>query len=80
MEYNSIRQSLDKLGYPRKIMEVRTQVEEIGYSDETVWSIGSWYQTDPNNPEQLIPLKKSKEAAFNRAASFFIVSLLSKKS
>ncbi|HEX8399429.1 MAG TPA: hypothetical protein VF644_18490 [Pyrinomonadaceae bacterium] len=60
MEYNSIRQSLDKLGYPRKIMEVRIQVEEIGYSDETVWSIGSWYKTDPNNPEQRIPLKKSK--------------------
>lgn len=36
MEYNSIRQSLDKLGYPRKIMQVSILVEEIGYSDCTV--------------------------------------------
>jgi hypothetical protein len=46
-EYSSIRESLDRLGYPSKIERLELQVEEVGFSDGTFWSLGKWFRADP---------------------------------
>ena len=43
-EYLSIRDSLDRLGYPSKIERLELQVEEVGFSDGTFWSLGKWLE------------------------------------
>jgi hypothetical protein len=55
-EYSSIRDSLDRLGYPSKIERLELQVEEVGFSDGTFWSLGKWFRVDPKKPENLIPM------------------------
>ncbi len=56
-EYLSIRASLDRLGYPPKIEKLIVQLDEVAFTDGTIWSIGSYYRTDPNDSKQkLIPL------------------------
>jgi hypothetical protein len=55
-EYLSIRDSLDRLGYPSKIERLELQVEEVGFSDGTFWSLGKWFRADPEKPENLIPI------------------------
>jgi len=56
-EYQEIRESLDQLGYPAKIQKVQVQIEEIVFEDGKLWSLGSWYKIDPDDPDKLIPAK-----------------------
>ena len=59
-EFRGIRTSLDELGYPPKIKHLQLQIEEVGFDDGTLWSIGSWYKIDPQDQKKLIPIKKQK--------------------
>ena len=47
-EYSSIRDSLDRLGYPSKVEQLELQVEEVGFRDGTFWSLGKWFRADLN--------------------------------
>ena len=55
-EYHEIRESLDQLGYPAKIAKIQVQIEEIVFEDGRLWSLGSWYKIDPDDPNKLFPL------------------------
>ena len=55
-EYSAIRDSLDRLGYPSKVERLELQVEEVGFSDGTFWSLGKWFRADPEKPGSLIPI------------------------
>ena len=59
-EFTSIRSSLSKLGYPSKIGAIELQIEEVVFSDGTVWSLGRWYRTDPSDRRKLIPIGKDE--------------------
>jgi hypothetical protein len=59
-EFTSIRSSLSKLGYPSKIGSIELQIEEVVFSDGTVWSLGRWYRTDPGDRRKLIPSVRTK--------------------
>jgi hypothetical protein len=61
-EYGEIRASLNNLGYPQRITHLKVQVEEVIFSDGTMWSIGAWYKIDLNNPDKLIRLDKKTVA------------------
>lgn len=55
-EYDSIRTSLNGLGYPMKIEKLQIQIEQVAFTDGTIWSIGSWFRADPNDNGKLIRL------------------------
>lgn len=49
-DYESIRASLDRLGYGGKIGRLEVQIEEVGFSDGTLWSLGALNKPDPHDP------------------------------
>jgi len=69
-EYQEMRESLDQLGYPAKIHKVEIQIEEIVFADGKLWSLGSWYKVDPDNPDKLIRLKEENKGSENKIATF----------
>jgi hypothetical protein len=53
-DYRDIRTSLTKLGYAPEIERVEIQIEEVGFSDGSLWSLGGWYRADPKDTKKLI--------------------------
>jgi hypothetical protein len=53
-DYRSVKQRLRELGYSASVKEINFNVEEIYFDDGTGWSVGSWYERDPNNPGKWI--------------------------
>ncbi len=45
-------------GINRRHLQI--QIEEIVFDDGSVWSIGSWYRIDPDNPDKLIRVTENK--------------------
>ncbi len=54
LEYSRNRTSLDRIGYPAIIEEIHLQIQEVVFSDGTMWSVGHWYKIDPKDPSKLI--------------------------
>jgi hypothetical protein len=69
-EYREVRESLDQLGYPVKIEKIQVQIEEIVFEDGKLWSLGSWYKMDPDDPDKLIRLKDEDKGSENKTATF----------
>lgn len=67
-EYNEIRDSLDQLGYPLKIEKLQIQIEEVIFDDGTMWSIGSWYKYNSDEPQKPIRIKEN-EGSENKIAT-----------
>lgn len=65
-EYQEIRESLEQLGYPPKIAKIQVQIEEIVLDDGRLWSLGTWYKLDPNDPEKVIRLNGDKKPNENK--------------
>lgn len=57
-EYVENRASLNRMDYPVIVNEIEIQIEEVIFSDGTMWSTGRWYRIDPNNPGKPIRLDK----------------------
>jgi hypothetical protein len=58
-EYQSIRESLNRLGFPNNNNNINIIIEEIGFTDGTLWSFGRWFTTDPNDANKLIRIAQN---------------------
>lgn len=58
--YNTLSESLTKLGYPSKFQGVEIVIHEIGFSDKMLWSYALWYKQDPENPARWAPIPEKK--------------------
>lgn len=58
-EFDSIQSSLSALGYS-ETYDIELQIEEVGFSDGTLWSVGGWYRTAPGDPDRLLRIRESK--------------------
>ena len=59
-EFDSIQSSLTRLNYLSTPYQIEVQIEEVGFEDGTLWSLGGWYKPDPNDPSKLIRIKREK--------------------
>ena len=57
-EYFQDRDYLDRHGYPQKMPGLRLQMQEIVFSDGTMWSSGNWYKADPDDSSKLVRIDK----------------------
>ncbi len=58
--YNTLSESLAKLGYPSKFQGVEIVIHEIGFSDGMLWSYALWYKQEPGNPARWTPILEKK--------------------
>ena len=59
-EYKEIQESLNQLNYPSKIEKLQIQIEEVVFEDGTMWSSGSWYKYNPDDPKNPIRINGNK--------------------
>jgi hypothetical protein len=62
-EYGAIRQRLKELGYSASVKEINFNVEEIYFDDGTGWSVGSWYERDPNDKKKYRRIEKPPDGS-----------------
>ncbi|HJQ34442.1 MAG TPA: hypothetical protein VJ866_19840 [Pyrinomonadaceae bacterium] len=70
-DYEGIKGALKQLNYPGSVKRVELMIHTVGFEDGTVWSGGSWFYRDPDNPDKLIREKRPQGRAQNRSADFF---------
>lgn len=61
--YDRYKRILPKIKYPASIERIEILIENVGFNDGTVWTLGTRYRRDPNNPDNWIPLGESQGKA-----------------
>jgi hypothetical protein len=54
--YKGMNESLTRLGYPSKFKGVEIIIQEVGFSDRSLWSYGLIYRQDPKDPAKWPPV------------------------
>lgn len=54
--YNTLNGALTRLGYPSKFKGVEIIIQEVGFSDRSLWSYGLTYRQDPKDPAKWPPI------------------------
>jgi hypothetical protein len=53
-DYEFIKNALKQMKYPASVKRVELMIHTVGFEDGTVWSGGSRFYRDPNDPDKLI--------------------------
>jgi hypothetical protein len=69
--YQAIKAALRQLKYPASVKRVELMIHTIGFEDGTIWSGGSWFYRDPDNPGKVIKGRPEQGRARNGSANFF---------
>jgi hypothetical protein len=69
--YQAIKDSLRQLRYPASVKRVELMIHTVGFEDGTIWSGGSWFYRDPDNPARIIRGEPEQGRARNGPAKFF---------
>ncbi len=56
--FDRYKRALTKIKYPTSIKRIEILVEEVGFSDDTVWTLGVRYRRDPSNPGEWIKIEE----------------------
>ena len=54
--HDILKQALIEAGYPASIKHIKFYLSQVVFEDGSMWSLGYWYQKDPANPENWIPI------------------------
>lgn len=68
--YSNIRRILTKLKYPSSIKRITMVIDNIGFDDGTVWTVGHRYRFNPDDPEHPIELDEPQGSARNDPVTF----------
>jgi len=49
-DYEDIKRALKQLKYPASLKRVELMIHTVGFEDGTIWSGGSWFYRDPDDP------------------------------
>lgn len=72
--FQAIKDSLKQLKYPAGVKRVELMIHTVGFEDGTIWSGGSWFYRDPDNPARILRGEPEQARGKKALQSFFLHS------
>lgn len=74
-DYRQIKEFLRQAEYPASIKRVQLVIKAVGYEDGTIWSGGTTFKRDPNNPNRILEEEEKSGREQQLPAGFLAAGL-----